>query len=188
MRKIVVSQFVSLDGVVEDPGGVEGFKHGGWTFQFGSVEQQQWKIDELFKADALLLGRRTYEGFAAVWPTMPGTGAYGERMNSLPKYVASTTPLEMTWNASQLPSNLEEALGKLKQEDGQDILLFGSLQLVQTLHNLNLIDEYRLMVFPVILGSGRRLFTDGTEMKKLQLVESQSLPSGVVVLTYQPAK
>src|SRR5437773_2294403 len=121
MRKVVMSQFVSLDGVVEDPGGVEGFKHGGWTFQFGSTEQQQWKIDELFQADALLLGGRTYEGFAAVWPTMPGTGAYGERMNSLPKYVVSTTLSEMTWNASLLPSDLAGALSRLKQEDGQDI-------------------------------------------------------------------
>src|SRR5215472_11683051 len=121
MGKIVVSEFVSLDGVMEDPGGAEGFKHGGWTFQFGSAEQEQWKFDELFKADALLLGRRTYQGFAAAWPAMPGTGAYGERINSMPKYVVSTTlsATDMAWNATLLPSDFAEALPRLKQEISQ---------------------------------------------------------------------
>jgi dihydrofolate reductase len=188
MRKIVVSEFVSLDGVMEDPGGAEGFQHGGWTFQFGSAEQEQWKAEELFKADALLLGRRIYRGFAAAWPTMPGTVAYGERMNSLPKYVASTTLSDMTWNATLIRGDLAEALSRLKQEDGQDILMFGSGQLVHTLHALGLIDEYRLMVFPVVLGSGKRLFPDGGEKQTLKLVESKPFPSGVVVLTYQPVR
>jgi dihydrofolate reductase len=188
MSKIVVSEFVSLDGVMEDPGGAEGFKHGGWTFQFGSAEQERWKADELVRADALLLGRRTYQGFAAAWPTMPGTGAYGERMNSLPKYVASTTLSEMTWNASLIKGELAEALPRLKQQVGQDMLVFGSGQLVQALHAQGLIDEYRLMVFPVVLGSGKRLFPEGGEMTSLRLVESTSFPSGVVVLTYQPAR
>ena len=141
MRKVVVSEFVTLDGVMEDPGGAEGFKHGGWTFQFGSTEQQQFKVEELFQADALLLGRRTYQGFAAAWPTMPGTGAYGERMNSLPKYVVSTTLSDMTWNATLLQGDLAEALSRLRQEDGQDILVFGSGQLVHALHARGLIDE-----------------------------------------------
>src|SRR5436305_615621 len=105
MRKIIESEFVTLDGVIEDPGGAEDFKHGGWSFQFGSAEQQQWKVEELFQADALLLGRRSYQGFAAAWPTMPGTGAYGERMNSLPKYVASTTLAEMTWHATLIQAD-----------------------------------------------------------------------------------
>jgi dihydrofolate reductase len=175
MRKVIVSEFVTLDGVMEDPGGAEGFKHGGWSFQFGSAEQQQFKVEELFKADALLLGRRTYQGFAAAWPTMPGTGAYGERMNSLPKYVVSTTLSDMTWNAMLL-------------QDGQDILVFGSGQLVQALNARGLIDEYRLMVFPVVLGSGKRLFPDGSEKKMLRLVESRTFTSGVVLLTYQPVK
>jgi dihydrofolate reductase len=187
MGKIVVTEFVSLDGVMEDPGGVEGFKHGGWTFQFGSVEQQQWKIGELFRADALLLGRRTYEGFAAAWPTMEGTGAYGERMNSLPKYVVSTTLSDLTWNATLLQGDMAGELSRLKQEIGQDILIFGSGQLVQTLHARGLIDEYRLMVFPVILGSGKPLFPEGTEKKALKLVESTAFASGVVVHTYHPA-
>ena len=188
MRKIIVSEFVTLDGVMEDPGGAEGFKHGGWTFQFGSAEQQHFKVEELFQADALLLGRRTYQGFAAAWPTMPGTGAYGERMNSLPKYVVSTTLSDMTWNATLLQGDLAEELPRLKQEAGQDILIFGSGQLVHTLHERDLIDVYRLMVFPVVLGSGKRLFPDGSEKKTLQLVESKPFPSGVVLLTYQPVK
>jgi len=188
MRKIIVSEYVTLDGVIEDPGGAEGFKHGGWTFQFGSAEQQQYKFEELFQADALLLGRRTYQGFAAAWPTMPGTGAYGERMNSLPKYVVSTTLSEMTWNATLLQGNPAEELSRLKQEQGQDILVFGSGQLVQTLHERGLIDEYRLMVFPVVLGSGKRLFPEGSEKKALKLVESKPFASGVVVLTYYPVR
>src|SRR5215472_11047810 len=185
MSKIVVSEFVSLDGVMEDPGGAEGTKHGGWTFQFGGPAQEQWKSDELFRADALLLGRKTYQGFAAAWPTMPGTGAYGERMNSLPKYVAGATLSDMNWNANLLQGDLAEELSRLKQEMDQDILIFGSRQLVQTLHAQNLIDEYRLMVFPVVLGSGKRLFGEDSEKKTLKLVEVSSFPSGVVVLTYQ---
>jgi dihydrofolate reductase len=187
MRKIVVSEFVSLDGVMEDPGGAEGFKHGGWTFQHGSPEQEQWKFDELFRADALLLGRRTYQGFAAAWPTMPGTGAYGERMNSLPKYVVSTTLKDMTWNATLLPSDFASELRRLKQGDGQDILLFGSGQLAQALQALGLVDEYRLEVYPVVLGDGKRLFAEGGAKTTLKLVESTPFTSGVVILTYQPA-
>src|SRR5882757_5563471 len=143
MRKVIVSEYVTLDGVMEDPGGAEGFKHGGWSFGFGSAEQQQYKFEELFACDALLLGRRTYQGFAAAWPTMPGTGAYGERMNSLPKYVVSTTLSAMTWNATLLQGDLAEALSRLRKEDGQDILVFGSGQLVHGLHARGLIDEYR---------------------------------------------
>jgi dihydrofolate reductase len=187
MSKIVVSEFVSLDGIMEDPGGAEGFEHGGWTFPFGSAEQQQWKVEELSQADALLLGRRTYQGFAAVWPTMRGTGAYGERMNSLPKYVVSATLSEVTWNAALIRGDLTEELAKLKQADGRDLLIFGSGQLVNMLHAQGLIDEYRLMAFPVILGSGKHLFPEGSAMKALKLVESKTFPSGVMVLTYQPA-
>ena len=188
MRKIVVSEFVTLDGVMEDPGGAEGFTHGGWTFQFGSAEQEQWKAEELVQADALLLGRRTYQGFAAAWPTMPGTGAYGERMNSLPKYVVSTTLKDVTWNATLLQGDWAQELPRRKQEAGQDILVFGSGGLVHTLHAQGLIDEYRLMVFPVVLGSGKRLFPEGGEKQALTLVESKAFPSGVAVLTYHPVR
>ena len=188
MRKIIVSEFLKLDGVMEDPGGAEGTRYGGWTFQFSSPEQEQYKFEELFQADALLLGRRTYQGFAATWPTMPGTGAFGEHMNSMPKYVVSTTLSDMIWNASLLQGDLTEALSRLKQEEGQDILVAGSAQLVHTLHGRNLIDEYRLMVFPVVLGSGKRLFPEGGEKKTLKLVESKPFASGVMVLTYRPVE
>jgi dihydrofolate reductase len=188
MRKVIVSEYVTLDGVMEDPGGAEGFKHGGWSFGFGGAEQQQYKFEELFACDALLLGRRTYEGFAAAWPNMPGTGAYGERMNSLPKYVASTTLSEVTWNATLIKGDLAEELSRRKQEAGQDVLIFGSGELVRTLHERDLIDEYRLMIFPIVLGSGKRLFPAGNEKKVLKLVETRTLGSGIVLLTYQPDK
>jgi dihydrofolate reductase len=185
MSKIVVSEFVSLDGVMEDPGGAEGTQLGGWAFAYGGPDQEKWKSDELFQADALLLGRKTYQGFAAAWPNMPGTGAYGERMNSLPKYVVSTTLTDTTWNASLLKGDLVEDLSRLKQEINQDILIFGSCQLVQALTAENLVDEYRVMVFPVVLGSGKRLFGEAADKKAVKLVETTSFQSGVVALTYR---
>ena len=189
MGKIVVSEFVSLDGVMEDPGGAEGFKYGGWTFAFSSPEQEQYKADELVKADALLLGRRTYEGFAAAWPNMEeATGEYGEKMNSMPKYVVTTTLSDATWNATLLKGDLAEELPRLKQQVSQDILIFGSNQLVHSLIAQNLIDEYRLMVFPVMLGVGKRIYPEGGEKKTLRLVESKPFASGVTVLTYEPVK
>ena len=190
MGKTVVSEFVSLDGVLEDPGGAEGTKHGGWAFPYGSHEQQQFKAEELVKADTLLLGRRTYQGFAAAWPTMEGTGAYGEKMNNMPKYVVSTTlsDAEATWNATFLKGDLAKELANIKQGVNQDILIFGSGQLVHALVAQNLIDEYRLMVFPVVLGDGKRIFPEGGEKTTLRLVESKPFSSGVVVLTYRPAK
>ena len=178
MRKIILSEFVALDGVIEAPQ---------WTFQFGSKEQEQYKLDELFACDALLLGRVTYQGFASAWPTMTGTGIYGERMNSLPKYVASTTLQTTEWNASLIKGDITEEVNQLKQQSGQDVLIFGSCTFVQTLIARDLIDEYRLMVFPIVVGSGKRLFADG-EKKALKLVETKTFSSGVVVLTYEPAR
>lgn len=189
MGKIVVSEFVSLDGVMEDPGGAEGFKYGGWTFAFSSPEQEQFKAEELVKADALLLGRRTYQGFAAAWPNMEeATGKYGEKMNSMPKYVVTTTLSDATWNATLLKGDLAEELPRLKQQIDQDILIFGSNQLVHALIAQNLIDEYRFMVFPVMLGVGKRIYPEGGEKKTLRLVESKPFASGVTVLTYEPVK
>ena len=180
MRKIVVSEFVSLDGVMEDPG---------WTFQFESEDRDQFKFDELAAADALLLGRTTYEGFAAAWPQMAEqTGEYGAWMNGYPKYVASTTleePLE--WNASLLGDDIAEEISSLKQQDGKDILVFGSADLVNTLVEHDLVDEYRLMIFPVIVGNGKRLFADGIDTKNLELVDMKTFDVGAVVLTYKPA-
>lgn len=182
MRKVVVSEFVSLDGVMEDPM---------WTFQFESDDRNQFKFDELAAADALLLGRVTYEGFAAAWPQMEEqTGEYGAWMNGYPKYVASTTlegPLE--WNNSTLiDGDVAEEVSQLKQQSGKDILVFGSATLVNTLIQHDLVDEYRIMIFPIVVGTGRKLFEEGAENKALKLVDTKTFSSGVVVLTYEPQR
>jgi dihydrofolate reductase len=180
MRKIIVSEYVTLDGVMEEPGT--------WSFPFWNEEASQFKFEELKASDGLLLGRVTYQGFAKAWPTMTDTGEYGERMNSLPKYVVSTTLSEATWNARLIKDHIAEAVSRLKQESGQDLLVFGSGELVHTLMQHDLVDEYRFMVHPLILGSGKRLFRDGIEKKVLRLVETRTFSSGVVVLSYQPVK
>ena len=182
MRRVIVSEFVSLDGVMEEPG---------WTFRFSSDDRDRYKFDELAAADALLLGRVTYEGFAAAWPGMEEqTGEYGAWMNGYPKHVVSTTlqePLE--WRNSHLiGGNVAEEVSSLKEQDGKDILVFGSGDLVNTLLEHDLIDEYRLMVFPVVVGKGKRLFGDGIDTKNLQLVDTKTFRSGAVVLTYKPAE
>jgi dihydrofolate reductase len=190
MRKVVVSEFISLDGVIEDPGGAGGFDRGGWSFQFDrGPEGDKFKFDELAAADALLLGRVTYKGFAAAWPQMEEqTGEYGAWMNGYPKHVASTTlqePLE--WNNSLLiEGDVAEQVSELKQGSGGDILVFGSGELVKTLTQNDLVDEYRLMIFPVVVGTGKRLFEEGTDMKTMKLLDSKTFGSGVVVLTYGP--
>jgi dihydrofolate reductase len=181
VRRVVVSEFISLDGVVEDPR---------WTFEFSSEDRDQFKFDELAASDALLLGRVTYEGFAAAWPQMEEqTGEYGAWMNGYPKHVVSTTleePLE--WNNSTLVrGDVAEEVSRLKDQPGKDILIFGSGDLVNTLMQHDLIDEYRLMVFPIVVGSGKRLFDEGGDAKTLQLVGTQTFDSGAIVLTYAPA-
>jgi len=178
MRKLVVSEFVTLDGVIEDPA---------WTFPYRSEEQERYKFAELKAADALLLGRVTYEGFAAAWPQMAEqTGEYGAMMNGYPKYVASTTLDTVEWNASLLKGEIAEEVAGLKRQAGRDILVFGSGRLVETLLRHDLVDEYRLLVFPLVLGRGRRLFPEGPVIT-LELVEAKSFNSGVVALTYRPA-
>jgi dihydrofolate reductase len=181
VRKVVASEFLSLDGVMGDPR---------WTFEFESEDRDQFKFDEMSAADALLLGRVTYEGFAAAWPQMEEqTGEYGAWMNGYPKHVVSTTldePLE--WNNSTvIKGDLAEEVSGLKQQSGKDILVFGSADLVNTLMEHDLIDEYRLMVFPIVVGSGKRLFGEG-DAKSLKHVETKTFSSGVVVLTYEPAQ
>ena len=179
MRKIIVTEYLTLDGVFEEPG------H--WSFDFWSDEAAKYKYDELFSSDVQLLGRVTYEGFAKAWPTMEGTGDFGERMNSMPKYVVSTNLKSATWNNTTILSdNVVQEITKLKDQSGQHILVAGSGKLVQTLTQHNLVDEYRLMVYPLILGSGKRLFAEGADALKLQLVETKTFSTGVVVLTYQP--
>jgi dihydrofolate reductase len=190
MRKVIVSEFVSLDGVMQDPGGTGELDRGGWSFQFDrGPEGDEFKVDELAAADALLLGRVTYEGFAAAWPQMAEqTGEYGSWMNSYPKHVASRTlqePLE--WNASLIEGDIAQKVSELKQQDGKDNLVFGSAQLVHTLMEHDLIDEYRLMVFPIVVGKGKRLFGDVGETRTLRLVDTKPVgPDGVLVLTYRP--
>ena len=192
MRKVVVSEFVSLDGVIEDPGGAGEFDRGGWSFRSDrGPEGDRFKFDELAAADALLLGRKTYEGFAAAWPQMEEqTGDYGAWMNGYPKHVASTTleePLE--WNNSTLiERDVAEGVARLKRQDGKDILVFGSGELVRTLMQHDLIDEYRLMVFPIVVGTGKRLFGDVGEARDLRLVDTKQVgQDGVLILTYRPA-
>jgi dihydrofolate reductase len=181
VRKVVASEFVSLDGVMEDPG---------WTFRFESEKRDQFKFEELAASDALLLGRVTYEGFAAAWPQMEEqTGEYGAMMNGYPKHVVSTTLEEpLGWNNSTLiKGDVAGKVSRLKQQPGQDILIFGSGDLVNTLMRHDLIDEYRLMVFPIVVGSGKRLFRDSGETKTLELMQTKTFGSGVVVLSYGPA-
>ena len=191
MGKVVVSEFLSVDGVMEDTSGAEEFEHGGWAFQFDrGPEGDKFKLDEVLASDALLLGRVTYEGFAAAWPTMTDEVGFADKMNSMPTYVVSTTleePLE--WNNSTLiKGDVAEEVSKLKQQSGGDILIYGSGDLVHTLMEHDLIDEYRLMVFPIVLGSGKRLFRDGSNTTALKLIETKSVGSGVLILTYQPAR
>jgi dihydrofolate reductase len=187
MRKVVVSEFVSLDGVMEDPGGAEQFEHGGWTIPYWSDELGEFKRAELFAVDALLLGRATYQGFAAAWPGRTDEAGYADRMNNLPKYVVSTTLDKAEWNNSTIiKENVAEEVARLKEQPGQDILIFGSGRLVNTLIGQGLVDQYHLQVYPVVLGSGKRLFADGVTAS-LRLVETKPLSSGVIVLTYQRA-
>jgi dihydrofolate reductase len=183
MGKIVVTEFVSLDGVMEDPGGAEDFKYGGWTFEVDRGEGDKFKLDETFATDALLLGRRTYEEFAKAWPSR--TGEFAEKFNSMPKYVVSSTLKEPSWtNSTVLDGDLVDAVTKLKAEHDGDIVVHGSAQLAQALVDHGLVDELRLMVFPVVLGAGKRLFGATSDKKRLRLVESRTVGDGVVILVY----
>jgi dihydrofolate reductase len=184
---LVVSEFVTLDGVMEDPGGAEGFERGGWAFRYPRGEADTYKLDELMKADALLLGRFTYEGFAEAWPEREGTGEFGEKMNSMPKFVVSSTLEHAGWkNTTVLSGELgDEVAGLVSRFEG-DILVSGSAQLVRELLALGLVDELRLMVFPVILGAGKRLFADGPSELGLVLVDARRMAS-VTLLTLRPS-
>ncbi len=189
MGKIVVTEFVSLDGVMEAPGGGEDYEHGGWTFEIErGAEGDKFKLDELVEAEAQLLGRRTYEGFAAAWPQMEDEAGFAEKMNSMPKYVVSSTLEEAEWNNSTvLSGDVATAVAKLKQEVDGVILIAGSAQLVQALVEHDLVDELRLMVFPVVLGSGKRLFGETADKKPLKLTDSRTVGDGIAILTYERA-
>ena len=188
MGRIVVTEFVSLDGVMEDPGGSESFRHGGWTFEIARGDEgDKFKLDETLSSEALLLGRVTYEGFAQAWPSREGD--FADKFNSMPKYVVSSTLAEPEWNNSTvLKGDLVDEVARLRQEQDGDIVVHGSARLVQTLVEHDLVDEFRLMVFPVVLGSGRRLFGETRDKKPLRLVDSKVVGDGVAILIYEPAR
>jgi dihydrofolate reductase len=185
--RIVVTEFVSLDGVMEDPGGSEDFKYGGWSFKFSRGEEgDQFKLDETMASDALLLGRVTYEGFAAAWPTRDGE--FADKFNAMPKYVVSSTLQNPEWNNSTVVGDdVPEEVAKLKEQHDGDIVVHGSAQLVQALLEHDLVDELRLMVFPVVLGAGKRVFGETSDKKPLELVDSNVVGDGVTILVYRPA-
>ncbi len=188
MGRIVVTEFVSLDGVVEDPGGAEDFKYGGWSFEVSRGDEgDKFKLDEAHSSDALLLGRVTYDGFAKAWPSREGE--FADKFNTMPKYVVSSTLVEPEWNNSTvLKGDVAEAVAKLKQEQDGEIVVHGSPRLVQTLLEHDLVDELRLMVYPVVLGTGKRLFGETSDKKPLRLVDSKIVGDGVAILTYEPAR
>ena len=186
MGRIVVTEFVSLDGVMEDPGGAEGFKYGGWTFEIERGDDGDgFKLDETAESEALLLGRLTYEGFAAAWPSREGE--FAEKFNNMPKYVVSSTLTDPTWtNTTVLSGDLVEEVTKLRDGTDGDVYVHGSRRLAQALLEHDLVDELHLMVFPVVLGSGERLFGETTEKKLLKLVDSKIVGDGVAILVYRP--
>jgi dihydrofolate reductase len=188
MRRIVVTEFISLDGVIEDPGGAEGFRHGGWSFKFSDPDGMKYKLDETVDHEAMLLGRVTYEGFAQAWPGRTDDVGFAERMNSMPKYVVSKTLTQADWNNSTILSgDLAQEVTALKDQDGGDILVAGSASLVRGLTDLGLVDEYRLMTFPIALGEGKRLFEGISDAVTLNLVDVKPLKTGTVIFTYHRA-
>ena len=187
MGRIVVTEFVSLDGVMEGPGGDNNFERGAWSFEFSRGEEgDKFKLDETMGSDALLLGRVTYEGFANAWPSRDGE--FADKFNNMPKYVVSSTLSDPEWtNSTVVDGDLAEAVSDIKGRHDRDVVVHGSCQLVQELIERDLVDELRLMMFPVVLGTGKRLFGDTTDMKRLKLVESKTVGDGVAILVYRPA-
>jgi dihydrofolate reductase len=185
--KIIATEFVSLDGVVEAPGGGEDFKYGGWSFEFDRGDEgDKFKLDETLSSEALLLGRVTYEGFAAAWPSREGE--FADKFNTMPKYVVSSTLKDPEWsNTTVLEGDVAEEVTQLKQRHEGDIVVHGSPRLVQTLLEHDLVDELRLMVFPVVLGSGKRVFGQTSDKKPLRLIDSKVVGDGVAILVYQRA-
>src|SRR6267378_3788677 len=187
MGRIVVTEFVSLDGVMQDPGGDSKWRHAGWTFQIESGQVgSDFKLKETRDSEALLLGRVTYEGFAKAWPSLDGE--FADKFNSMPKYVVSSTLKKADWkNSTVLKGDVVKEVSRLRQKPGGDIVVHGSAQLVQTLLEHDLVDEMRLMVYPVVLGSGKRLFGETSDKKPMRLVDSKAAGGGVTILTFQPA-
>jgi dihydrofolate reductase len=187
MSKIVVTEFISVDGVIQAPGNELGYAHSGWVLKLSSPDQIKYKLEELLAHEALLIGRKTYESFAGAWPSR--TGEFADKMNKMAKYVVSATLKYAEWtNSTVLKGDVPQAVSKLKKELEGDILVAGSHTLVNTLKQHDLIDEYRLMVFPTILGSGMRLFDETADFTALKLVDSRKLDNGAIILTYHPAR
>jgi dihydrofolate reductase len=187
MGRIVVTEFLSLDGVMEDPGGSEDFKYGGWSFEIPRGDEgDKFKLDETMASEALLLGRVTYEGFAKAWPTREGE--FADKFNSMPKYVVSSTLKDPEWtNTTVLEGDLAGEVAKLKEQHDGDVVVHGSMKLVEALLENDLVDELRLMVFPVVLGSGKRLFGATSDKKALKLRDSRVVGDGVAILVYERA-
>jgi dihydrofolate reductase len=186
MGKIVISENVSLDGVSEDPAGVEGFRLGGWFFETDRGEDGEgFTLDKTLATEALLLGRRSYEFFAATWPAR--SGELADKLNSLPKYVVSSTLEDPGWNNSTVvKGDVVDEVSKLKQELDGEIVVLGSSRLAQTLIEHDLVDEMRLMIYPVVLGAGARLFGETSDKKPVRLVDTRTVGDGIVILTYEP--
>jgi dihydrofolate reductase len=187
MSNLIVTEFVTLDGVMEAPGGEQSHPHTGWVFDYMSPEQEQYKLNEALEAESHLLGRVTYEGFAAAWPEREGP--FADKINSMPKYVVSSTLAEpLEWNNSTLiKGDVAAEVGKLKERDGGPILVAGSATLVHSLIENDLVDELRLMVFPVMVGGGKRPFPESQQKKPFKLTDTHVFGSGVAVHTYEPA-
>jgi dihydrofolate reductase len=190
MGRVVAAEYVTVDGVMTDPGGVGEIEHGGWTNAYFDDELAKYQSEQLFASDSLLLGRVTFEGFAAAWPSMEETeGEFAVRMNALPKFVAPRTlTAPLPWNGTLLEGDLAGAVMRLKEQPGGDLLIYGSGEIVNVLHAQGLIDEYRLMVFPVTLGQGKHLFSEGADKRDLRLSEAKTTRSGVALLTYLPSR
>jgi dihydrofolate reductase len=189
MGRIVVTEFVSLDGVMEDPGGSEDFKYGGWSFEISRGDDgDKFKLDETMDSDALLLGRTTYEGFADAWPSREGE--FADKFNNMRKYVVSSTLKDPGWTNSVAidGSDLPGAVAKIKDEHDGDVVVAGSAQLAQSLLEQDLVDELRLMVYPVVLGSGKRVFGETSAKKPLKLTSSKTVGDGVAILIYEPVR
>jgi dihydrofolate reductase len=187
MGRIVVTEFMSLDGVVEDPGGAEDFKYGGWSFEFSRGDDgDKFKLDETMGSEAMLLGRKTYEGFADAWPSREGE--FADKFNNMPKYVVSSTLTDPEWTNSTVidPGKLEQAVAEIRDSHDNDVQVPGSVQLAQWLIERGLVDQLNLMVFPVVLGAGKRLFGETSDKKTLKLTDSKIVGDGVAILIYQP--
>jgi dihydrofolate reductase len=191
MANIVVTEFISLDGVIEDPGGSENFTHGGWSFQFSRGDEgDRFKLDETMASSALLLGRVTYEGFAEAWPSRSDEFGFADKFNTMPKYVVTATLKDPDWNNSTVidgDGDVVGAIRKLKEELDGDVVVHGSAQLARALLDADLVDELRLMVFPVVLGSGKRLFGEMGDKKRMALVDAKTVGDGVSIVVYRPA-